>query len=80
MILPDKKIKQATFAHIYDYDSVCPEGQNEYYAMIWFDDHSHTLWSKIFAYTRANAYAKVIWRFQDCFEHISDISVNPAVD
>ena len=80
MILPDKKIKQATFAHIYDYGSVCPEGQNEYYAMIWFDDHSNTLWSKIFADSRWDAYLQVMHRFANAFEHISDISVHLSDD
>lgn len=80
MILPDKKIKQDNFVHIYDFDSKCPEGQHEYYAMIWFDDHSHTLWSKIFAPNRTDAYRQVTWKFQDCFEHIADISVHPSED
>lgn len=78
MILPDKKIKEENMVHLYDYEARCPKGMQKFHAMIWFDDMSHTLWSGIFAKNRQDAYDQVIARFADCFEYVSDISVNSS--
>lgn len=76
MITAENRIKESNFAHIYDFDSVKPDGCREFHAFIWFTDLSHTLWSKIFAIDREHVFGQIIHRFGDCLNYVDHISID----
>ena len=75
MFTPDNHIKQETFSNLTDYREKCPEGLRCFYAYATFTDKSFTLYDRIFAKTRAEAYVKALARFADCFNHINNVSI-----
>ena len=75
MFTSNNHIDPENFSNLTNYRDECPEGLRQFYAYATFTDKSFTLYDRIFAKTRAEAYVKALARFADCFNHIYSVSI-----
>lgn len=79
MIQSDKKIKENKVVHVYN-DAEPIEGCTQFYAVIWFSDHSGMFYSYIYAKDRAEAFNKALdyLTSSKSIDFVDSIAINDA--